>query len=105
MSLDLDIGSSLTQVGVHVATLGKRAFRGRRGSSFGVVGLSSGVCLELRRELRRRRNCGRLGSSGGLELAYMALVCVSSLTITNVAAGSRQENVEQGAKGQYAYRP
>lgn len=79
VSLDLNIGSSLTEVGVDIATLGERALRGRRSRSLGVVRLSGSVCLELRRELRRQRNSGSLGGGRGLELADLALVRVGSL--------------------------
>ncbi len=76
--LDLDVGSGLAEEGVDVAALGERAL-GRRSGHLGVVGLGGSVCLELRRELRRRRHRGRLGSSRVLELADLALVRVGSL--------------------------
>lgn len=79
VSLNLDIGSRFTQVSVDVATLSESALGRQRGNGLGVVGLGGSVSLELRRELRRRGNSGRLGSSGGLELADLALVRVSGL--------------------------
>lgn len=79
VSLNLDIGSRLTKVGVDISTLGESTFRGRRSDGLSVVGLSSGVCLELRRKLRRRKDSGSLRRRGCLELADLALVRVGSL--------------------------
>lgn len=82
MSLDLDIGSSLAKVSVDIATFGEGTFQAGRSDSLGVVRLGSGVCLELRRELRGRRDSGGLGGGRGGELADLTLVRVGGLYIT-----------------------
>lgn len=80
VSLDLNIGGSLPEVSVDVATLGKRAFRrAARSSRFSVVRLGSSVSLKLRAELRGRRDRGSLGCCRRLELSDLALVCVGGL--------------------------
>ena len=80
VSLDLDIGSSLPEVSVDIATLGKRTFRrAARSGGLGVVRLGGSISLELRAELRRRGDGGSLGCCGRLELSYLALVCVGGL--------------------------
>ena len=94
VSLNLDIGSSLTEVSVDIATLSKSILGRRRSNSLGVVGLSSSVCLELRRELRRRRNSGSGGSGGSLELAYLTLVRVGGLHIVDTINRKRDGGEE-----------